>query len=113
MATRRTAKVEELIREELSRMIQINISEEFGIISVTRVYVAPDLKTAKVYISAVQIEKEKEILAGLGQKVHSFQKELGSKIKMKYTPRLSFEFDRAGTEVDRIEELLQEINRGT
>lgn len=112
MATRRTAKVEELIREEISKMIQMNIPEELGIISVTRVFVAPDLKTAKVYVTAVLDVKEKEILAALKNKIFTFQKELGNKIKMRYTPRLSFEFDRARTGIDRVEELLEEINRG-
>jgi ribosome-binding factor A len=112
MATRRTAKVEELIREELSRLIQMNLSEELGIISVTRVYVSPDLKTSTIFVSAVRDNQEKEILAELKNKAYIFQKELGHKIKMRYTPRLSFEYDRGGTEIDRVEELLEEINRG-
>lgn len=112
MATRRTAKVEELIRKELSRMIQINISEELGIISVTRVYVAPDLKTATVFVSAIFVDKEKEIQSALNKSVSAFQKELGRKIKMRSTPRLSFEFDRARADIDKVEELLEEINRG-
>ena len=112
MATRRTAKVEELIREELSKMIQMDLPEELGIISVTRVFVAPDLKTAKIYVRAILDIKEKEILSALKKKVFSFQKELGTKIKMRYTPRLSFEFDQIGTGVNRVEELLEEINRG-
>ena len=111
--TRRTAKVEELIREELSRMIQAELPGEFGIISVTRTYVSPDLKNAKVYISAVLEGKEKEILLFLNSKTKSFQLKLGTKIKMRYTPRLSFTFDRARIEIDRVEELLEEIKRGT
>jgi len=112
MATRRTAQVEELIRIELSKYIQKEISEDLGIISVTRVCVAPDLKTAKIYVTAIFADKGKEILLALNKKVSAFQHELGQKVKMRYTPRLSFCFDGSRDEIDRVEELLKEINSG-
>ena len=59
MSTRRVSKVEELIRMELSKLIQKHIPEDLGIVSVTRVYVTADLKTAKVFISAIFSDRQK------------------------------------------------------
>lgn len=110
--SRRTAKVEELIREEISKLIQSELTEDLGIISVTRSVVTSDLKIAKIYITAVMPEREKEILIALKKKTPDFQRAIGRKIQTRYTPRLSFEFDLARREIDRVEELLGEINRG-
>ena len=111
--TRRTAKVEELLREEISKLIQAKIPENLGIISVSRVLVTPDLKTAKIYVSAIFIDKEKEILASLKAKVSEFQGLIGKKVKLRYTPRISFEVDHSSDEIGRVEEILEKINSGT
>ncbi len=111
--TRRTAKVEELLREELSKLIQANIPENLGIISVTRTIVTPDLKTAKIFVSAMMLDKELAILNALKQKTNFFQGVLGKKSNLRYTPKLSFEFDRANGEIDKVEQLLEEIKRGS
>ena len=110
--SRRTAKVEELIREEISKLIQSELTEDLGIISVTRSVVAPDLKTAQIYVTAVIADREKEILLALKKKTPDFQRVIGHKIQTRYTPKLSFKFDIARREIDRVEELLGEINRG-
>ena len=111
--TRRTSKVEELLREEISKLIQAELPEQLGLISVTRTFVAPDLRDARIYLSAIIAGNEDKIMKQLEQKRIAFQKTLGRKLQLRNTPRLSFEFDRARFEIDRIEELLEEINRGT
>ncbi len=111
--SRRTSKVEELLREEMARLIQTELPEKFGIITVTRTMVAPDLRTAKVFITAILDNYEKDILIELKNKTNNFQKVVGKKLELRNTPKLSFEFDRARHEIDRVEELLEEINRGT
>ena len=111
--SRRTAKVEELLREEISRLIQSEMPEDFGIISVTRTAVTPDLKLAKIYVSALFIEKEKEIIKALNLKAKEFQKILAGKLPIRYMPRIIFEFDKARHEIDRVEELLEEIEHGS
>lgn len=110
--SRRTAKVEELLREEISKLIQAKLTENFGIITVTRTSVAPDLRTAQIFITAVRTDREKEILVALKNASAEFQKVIGKKIVMRNTPKLTFAYDRARTEIDRIEELLGEINNG-
>jgi ribosome-binding factor A len=111
--SRLTAKVEELLRMELAKLILKEIPEELGIISITRVVVMPDLKTAQIYISAIFPENELAILLALKNQTHSFQQTLGRKLKLRYTPRLTFEFDRQSHEIDKVEALLKEIHRGT
>ncbi|MEI6040235.1 MAG: 30S ribosome-binding factor RbfA [Candidatus Berkelbacteria bacterium] len=110
--SRRTAKVEELLREELSKLIQSEISEDFGIISVTRIMVNPDLKTARIFISAVFHDKEKDILQELKKNASSFRYTLSQKFKLRYMPSLTFELDKTSFAVNKVEELLKEIDRG-
>lgn len=109
----RVQQVEALLREQVSQLIWKNLPEELGIVTVTDVAVAPDLKKAKIYISLINKDQEKKALKTLEQKTPDFNRYLGRKLKMRYSPRLSFIVDRSENKVDRVEELLKEIDSGT
>jgi ribosome-binding factor A len=111
MSTRRVQKVSELILQQLSFLIRENTADELGMISVTAVNVNDDLKEARVYISCLDQSKEKEALKVLEAKTPEFQHILGKRLSMKFTPKLKFLLDRASQKVDRIEELLGEIQK--
>lgn len=108
----RVQKVEELLREQVSVLIRDNLAEELGIVTVTDVTITSDLKQATVFIALVNKEAEKRVLKALIDKTPAFQHHLGRILKMRSTPRLTFKIDQSETKVDRVEALLEEVDRG-
>lgn len=110
--TRRTQKVEELIRQELSKLIQSELGEVYGIICVNRVYVTSDLKSADIYMSVIPSENKIELVKALNKNKGFYNKSLASKLTLRYTPQVLFKLDESSDEVDRVEELLEKIDHG-
>ena len=59
-------------------------------ISVTAVDVTPDLKFAKVYISALDKGDSEQVLKGLKSAGGYLRRELGRSLKLRATPELTF-----------------------
>ena len=106
-------KVAALLKREVSVLINNKMSEKIDIVSVTDVEVTADLKDAKIYISFLDSAKEKEILSFLDEKKAEFQKILGKKLSMKFTPRLHYLVDNYQEKIDKVEKLLEEVKNGS
>ena len=66
-----------------------------GMISVTRVETTGDLRYSKVWLSVMGMQDEKEFKRGLKSASGWLRKELGSAMKLRYTPELVFEIDHS------------------
>jgi len=110
MSVVRVRQVEELLREQVSKLIQEKLSEDLGMVTVTDVAVTPDFKLAKIYIVLLDRDQEKIVLQALQNEAHGFQHTLGKTLALRYTPKLEFAIDKSENKIDRVEELLQEIN---
>ena len=89
------------IKETLSEPLLVNNS-----IIVSKVKMSKDLKLAYVYIMSLggaDIDKAKDIL---NSNIFHFQKELGKKIKTKFTPKITFYVDDTFLEAEKINNLL-------
>ena len=64
-------------------------------ISVTRVETTGDLRYAKVWLSVLGLENEKEFKKGLRSAAGWLRRELGSSMSLRYTPELVFEVDHS------------------
>ena len=63
--------------------------------SIVEVYVAPDLKTAKVWVSVLGDEKsQKDMLAGLNSAKSFIRGKLAHAMNMRITPELTFVIDQ-------------------
>ncbi|MDE1171039.1 MAG: 30S ribosome-binding factor RbfA [Verrucomicrobium sp.] len=108
----RTDRMSEVIRRELSTLIQREASLEGQIVTIASVETSPDLKHAYVYVSAIEQEMGKgQILAAMNKARAAWQSALGHRIGAKFTPKLHFHFDEAQARGDRVMELMQEIER--
>ena len=105
----RVQRVEELLKQQVSVLIQENLPENLGIVSVTDVHTNPDFKSAVVYVSLVFKDKEKAVLTKLETLTPQFGRTLGRQIKMRNIPRLSFKIDRSHDEVGKVEQILKDI----
>lgn len=103
----RMSKVNELIRQELSKMILEKSGGASGIITVTDVETTSDLQLATVHISVLNGDP-KEAQTQLQKHARYFYQQLGRKLRMKFIPKLTFSVNDEKKR-ERVEELLEEI----
>ena len=108
-------RTNEDIRFCLSRLIpEIKDPRVAGyMISVTRVETTGDLRYAKVYLSVMGLENEKEFKKGIKSASGWLRKELGSRVNLRYTPELVFEIDHSIEYGAHINEILEKIKDET
>jgi len=114
MAKVRVGRVSEQIKKELSQIIQSELKDpRIGFITVTGVEVTNDLSQAKVYLSVLGSEEQKEeSLKAIARGTGFIRSELGKRMRLRHTPELIFKFDASIEYGSRIESLLEQINRG-
>lgn len=112
--SRRTDRVNELIREELSDIILRGVKDPrvgHGLVSVTEVHVSPDLRRANVFVSHLGDESERaEVIEGLQQAAGFMHAELMRRLKMRNVPELHFQFDPTIEQGARLAALISQVN---
>jgi ribosome-binding factor A len=110
MPTARMRRVNEAIKEILGDAITTELKDpRIGFVTVTEVDTSPDLRAARVYVSVLGTEEERErSLAGLRSSHGFLQGKLASAMRMKRTPTLTFEYDESAERGDRISRLLKD-----
>jgi ribosome-binding factor A len=110
MATARMRRVNEAIREILAGAIATELKDpRIGFVTVTDVDTSPDLRAARVYVSVLGSDEERESsLAGLRSSHGVLQAKIASGMRMKRTPTLTFEYDETVERGDRITRLLDD-----
>ncbi len=84
-----------------------------GFITVTEVRVTHDLRSARVYVSIYGSEEQHQAsLAGLTAAAGYLRRELGHRLRLRYTPELTFEQDNSLDRAQRIETLMNAIAHG-
>lgn len=106
--SRRQKKIGSLLLEALSRIL---IEELHGVttalVTVTRVDVPADLKSAHVYLSVFGPDDPASIFAHLERRTGFIRKRLASAVKLKYNPVLFFALDPSADMSERIDRLLR------
>lgn len=111
MSSRRTLKAAEAIREVVSTAILLEIRDpRVRDVTVTKVDVAPDMKSAKVYVSIMGDERKQRLcMQGLKNSAGFLQKAIADRIDARYTPRLTFETDDGVKKSLEVLRLLREV----
>ena len=112
MASRRIARLNDQIRADLAELIAREMKDPrvSGLISVTGVDIAPDLSTAKVYISVLGTpEDRKHALTALRNASGFLRTQLASRLTIRRAPELHFMADTSIERGERIMELLREV----
>ena len=104
-------RVNEAVREVLSEAIAAGLKDpRIGFVTVVSVDTSPDLRSAKVYISVLGDDEERDrTLEGLAHCHGYLQSLLAGQLGMRRTPTLSFVLDESIEHGLRIEKLLKEI----
>jgi ribosome-binding factor A len=109
MAADRMRRVNEAVREVLSARIAEGLKDpRIGFVTVTSVETSPDLRSARVWVSVLGDDAEREAtLAGLASAHGVLQQTIARELRMKRTPTLEFVFDSSIDRGMRITELLE------
>lgn len=112
---RRIDRVNELLRQEISQLLAREIKDPRlnGIISITGVSAAGDLRSARVYISVMgAAQTKREALDGIRSAAAFLRRELRDRITLRHTPHLTFHLDDSIEEGDRVLRLMDRLSPG-
>ena len=90
MASNRIAIINEEIQKELSALLRTvkDPRVQDVMISITRVETTPDLRYTKVHVSFLQEDKAKDAMAGLKSAAGFLRRQLGSNLRLRYSPEI-------------------------
>jgi ribosome-binding factor A len=101
-------RVNEVIREVLGAAMTSDLQDpRIGFVTVTAVETSPDLRHARVHVSVLGSEQERErTMAGLRSAHGHLQAAIASQLRLKRTPRLTFVYDESVERAARITRML-------
>ena len=108
---RRTERINHLIRNEISDLLRRQVKDPRlgGLITVTRVSVSPDLHHAKVFVSVLGDNDQKdEVIHTLTTASGFFHKELRCRLRLRYIPELAFYYDSTIEDAAAVLQLIDE-----
>jgi ribosome-binding factor A len=113
MDERRTLRVSEAVREELTEIIGFELDDPRLLdVDVTEVHVSPDSRHATVKIAARGDEKQQnQALTALAHAESYVRRELASRLQLRYVPELHFERDKHPDADSRIDFLLRRAKK--
>ncbi len=111
--THRIERVNSLIRQEISELLQRQVKDPRlgSLVAITDVSTSPDLRHAKIFVSRIGSEEEKqETLSVLTAASGFFRNELAKRLRLRHTPELSFQWDDSIERGDYLLQLIDEVN---
>ena len=113
MGQLRMERVQELMKQEISKIILEDLKDpRVGFVTVTRVHVTSDLRSARVYVSLMGTDEQMaDSLRGLNRSLGFIRREVGHRVRLRYTPELSLELDDTMAYSAHIQELLLRVRK--
>ena len=111
----RIEKLQELIKQEMSKMLLTDLKDpRIGFVTVTDVEMTGDLREAKIYVSIMGgAEQVKSSLEGLQSALGFIRREIGQRVRLRFTPEISFALDTSLDYGDHIQKLLLQVEGDT
>ena len=110
MPSNRIGRINEEIQRELSALLRTvkDPRLQSGLITITHVDTTSDLRYARIYVSALDKSKEKDMMRGLRSAAGYLRRELGTALQLRYTPELQFIADDSIEKGAHILEMLRD-----
>ena len=114
MSYQRVDRLSEEVQKEVDDIIRHSLSDPRidGTYSVTRVEVTRDLRYAKVYVSVLEDEKRKDLMAALKNAAGFVRRELGRRMQIRYIPEIQFVSDENIAYGVHIAQVLNPVAKG-
>jgi len=109
----RLEKVKSLVQKELAKILLKESDFSYDVlVTLTRVDIPPDLRTANAKISVIPTQKTKEVINLLKHNIYDIQQQLNRRIRTRPVPKITFVEEKGTAEAARIEALLEKIQQG-
>ena len=107
----RPERVSELVRKIVAEFLTGDVRDpRIGFVTVTGVEASPDLTHAKVRVSVMGTEEEREkSLEGLASAARFLRAQLAKELTLRVTPELHFELDRGLEHAQHIDRVLKQL----
>jgi ribosome-binding factor A len=110
----RPDRVADQLRAELAQLLSREVHDPgIGFVTLTRVQVSPDLQSARVFYTTLGDETARRNTSrALDRAIPFLRRQVGSHLRLKRVPALTFIYDASIAGQDRIEQLLHELHQG-
>ncbi len=112
MESKRQERISKLLQKDLGEIIQMELRHvtKGSMVTVTKVYVSPDLGLAKSYLSIFATDNKAEVLKGIRIHNGEIRGKLGRRIRhqLRVVPELQFYLDDSLDYIENIENLLKD-----
>ena len=112
----RPHRVADQLRAELATLLAREVHDPgIGFVTLTRVHVTPDLQQARVFYTALgptgdDAKARATTGRALVRATPFLRRQVGSRLRLKRVPELTFTYDESIAGQDRIEQLLHDIH---
>ncbi len=112
--TTRTDRIDQLLRQEIGEILARDIQDpRIGFVTITDVETAPDLSTARVWVSIIgQPDERATTLRALERAMPFVRRELGARVRLRRIPELHIRGDDSAERGTRVLQLLAELETG-
>lgn len=115
MQTKRQLQVQELIKRHFSQILQQEASyivSDDAFVTLTKVYVSPDLAQAKAYLSIYNTEDKQTAVMELNEQAFHLRKLLGNRLAghLRRIPELELYLDDTLDEMERLNKLFDKLH---
>lgn len=110
---RRTERTADALKDEIAQIVGYELEDSrLTMVTVTDVRLSADKRAARVYVTVAGDEEEHKLaLSALKHAAPYVRKQLGLSMNLPRTPEIYFVRDRVEEEGERVDQLLQEIER--
>ncbi len=107
----RMKRVNEACKEALGEILQAELKDpRVGFVTVTKVEVSPDLRVARVWLSFLGPDEESEASLQALTKARGFlRRELGKRVRLRYTPELVLQRDRGAETSQKVQTIIRHL----
>ena len=107
----RIEKLQELIKQEMSKMLLNDLKDpRIGFVTVTGVEMTGDLRAAKIFVSVMgSADQVKSSLDGLNSALGFVRREIGQRVRLRFTPEIAFALDTSLNYGEHIQKLLLQV----
>ena len=107
-------RIDEVMRKVIGSAIAAELEDpRIGFVTVTSVTTSPDLRSARVYVSVLGDESEREdTLKALAASHGKLQAAIAREVRIKHTPTLTFFYDESLERGVRLTKLLEDADGG-
>lgn len=107
----RIDQINHTLQKELSLIIAKEAPVEGAMVTISRVDVSPDMKSAHIFFTVLPENFAGTALKKLDANKRMFIQELRKRIKIKWIPEIVFQLDEGAIYANQVEEILGDIKR--